>query len=137
VLRKDAKIELIRRVPLFERCSKRELALVASVADELDVGPGTTLAREGSNGREFVVLVDGTADVSRGGQKINELSGGDFLGEIALVSGRPRTATVTTTSAARILVVTDRAFGRLMEDSPSIQLKVLEALADRLSADAV
>jgi CRP/FNR family cyclic AMP-dependent transcriptional regulator len=137
VLRKDAKIELIKRVPLFERCSKRELAMVAAVADELDVGPGTMLTREGAAGREFVVLVDGTAEVTRGGQKINELAGGDFLGEIALVSGRPRTATVTTTSNARMLVVTDRAFGRLLDESPSIQLKVLRALADRLSADAV
>ena len=137
MLGRDAKIDLIRRVPLFERCSKRELALVASVADELDVAPGTVLTREDAIGREFVVLVDGTAEVTRGGRKINELAGGDFLGEIALVSGRPRTATVTTTSNARMLVVTDRAFRRLLEESPSIQMKVLEALADRLSADAV
>jgi CRP/FNR family cyclic AMP-dependent transcriptional regulator len=137
VLRKDAKIDLIRRVPLFERCSKRELALVASVADEIDVTSGTTLTREGTNGREFVVLVDGTAEVTRSGRKINELGSGDFLGEIALVSKRPRTATVTTTSNARMLVVTDRAFGRLHEESPSLQAKVLQALADRLNADAV
>jgi CRP-like cAMP-binding protein len=137
VLRKDAKIELIRRVPLFQRCSKRELAEVAAVADELDVSPGTVLTTEGAAGREFVILAEGHAVVSREGRTINELRGGDFLGEIALISGGRRTATVTTTSNVRMLVVTDRAFRSLIERLPSIQTKVMQALAERLSADNV
>jgi CRP/FNR family transcriptional regulator, cyclic AMP receptor protein len=137
VLRRDAKVELLKRVPLFAGCSKKELGEIAMVADEIDVGPGQVLTTEGDSGREFFVLVEGSADVRRNGRKVSALGSGDFFGEIALVSDRPRTATVTTTVPVRLLVVTDRAFRELMRKVPSIQLKVLTALADRLAADAV
>jgi CRP/FNR family transcriptional regulator, cyclic AMP receptor protein len=132
MLRKNAKLELLKRVPLFSLCSKKELEEVASLADEIDVPEGRALATEGASGREFVVIVDGAADVRRKGRKINALVSGDFLGEISLIAGVPRTATVTTTAPSRLLVVTAPAFKRLLRDSPSIQLKVLEALAHRL-----
>jgi len=132
MLRKDAKLELLKKVPLFERCSKKELHEVASLADEVDLPAGRKLATEGATGREFVVIVEGAADVHRKGRKINTLGSGDFLGEIALVAGVPRTATVTTTEPSRLLVVTSQAFKSLLRDSPSIQLKVLEALAARI-----
>jgi len=132
MLRKDAKIELLQRVPLFERCSRRELHEIAGLADELDVPAGRTLTTEGRTGYEFVVIVDGTASVKRKGRTINTLRSGDFLGEIALVTGTPRTATVATTSQSRVLVLTARDFRRLLRDTPAIQLKVLEALAARL-----
>ena len=98
---------------------------------------GQVLTTEGDSGREFFVLVDGAADVRRNGRKVGTLGSGDFFGEIALVSERPRTATVTTTGPVLLLVVTDRAFRELMRNMPSIQLKVLTALADRLAADSV
>jgi CRP/FNR family cyclic AMP-dependent transcriptional regulator len=132
VLHRNAKLELLKRVPLFERCSKKELNEVASLADEIDIPSGRTLTKEGAPGREFVVIVEGAADVTRKGRKINTLRSGDFLGEIALVTGAPRTATVTTTAPSRVLVVTSQAFRSLLRDSPSIQLKVLEALASRI-----
>jgi len=132
MLRKDAKIELIRKVPLFEACSKRELREVASVADEIMLREGTTLTKEGATGREFVVIVEGAAEVRRRGRKVNTLGNGDFLGEIAIVSGLPRTATVVTTTPTRVLVLTDRAFRAVLQEVPSMQLKVLEALARRL-----
>jgi CRP/FNR family transcriptional regulator, cyclic AMP receptor protein len=137
VLRRDAKVELLKRVPLFAGCSKKELGEIAMVADEIDVGAGEVLTTEGDSGREFFVLVDGAAEVHRNGRRVSALGSGDFFGEIALVSERPRTATVTTTVPVRLLVVTDRAFRELMRKVPSIQLKVLTALADRLAADAV
>jgi CRP/FNR family transcriptional regulator, cyclic AMP receptor protein len=136
VLRRDVKISLLRRVPLFAQCSKKELDRLALVADELDVREGTILTTEGDRGREFFVLVEGAADVRRKGRKVNTMHAGDFFGEIALVTERPRTATVTTTSPVRLLVVTDRSFRDLMRKMPSIQLKVLSTLADRLPADA-
>jgi CRP/FNR family cyclic AMP-dependent transcriptional regulator len=132
---RNSKIELLRNAPLFAHCSKKELAAVALIADEIDLPEGRVLTREGENGREFFVLIEGTADVRRKGRKINAMNPGDFFGEIALVSNRPRTATVTATSPVRALVVTDRAFRKLMRDLPSIRLKVLEAVADRLPAD--
>jgi len=134
-LRRDAKVELISRAPLFENCSKRELSEIASIADEIDLPEGKVLMREGESGREFVVLLEGSVDVTRKGRKLATRGAGEFLGEIALVSNVPRTATVTTASAVRALVVTDRAFRELMRRMPSIQLKVLEALADRVTHD--
>jgi CRP-like cAMP-binding protein len=135
MLRKNAKIELLKRVPLFERCSKRELAEIAALADELDLPGARDLTREGTRGREFLILVDGEADVVKEGRTVNQLGKGDFIGEIALVTGKPRTATVRTHGPARVLVVTATGFRRLMQDVPSIQGKVLAALAARLSPD--
>jgi CRP/FNR family transcriptional regulator, cyclic AMP receptor protein len=137
VLRKNAKIELIKRVPLFSHCSKKELGLVAQIADEIDLPEGKTLMREGDRGREFFVLVEGSADVRRRNRKVNTLGGGDFFGEIALVSQRPRTATVTTSSPVRALVVTDQSFRSLLDRAPDVQRKVLQALADRVAADSI
>jgi CRP/FNR family transcriptional regulator, cyclic AMP receptor protein len=132
-LRKDAKVDLIRHVPLFAQCSRKELAEVASIADEIDLPAGKELIREGERGREFFVLLEGTADVRKNARQIAEMKSGDFFGEIALVSDAPRTATVTTSSPVRALVVTDRSFRTLLRHSPSIQIKVLQALADRLT----
>jgi CRP-like cAMP-binding protein len=134
-LRKNAKVELIKRVPLFSQCSKRELAEVAAVADEIDLREGKELTRQGRPGREFFVLIEGEADVRKNGRKIATMKGGDFFGEIALVSSKPRTATVVATTPVRVLVLTERSFKRLLERSPSIQLKVLQALAERISDD--
>jgi CRP/FNR family transcriptional regulator, cyclic AMP receptor protein len=132
MLRKDAKVELIGHAPLFADCSKRELREIASVADEVVLPAGTTLTKEGASGREFVVIVEGAADVRRRGRKINSLGSGDFLGEIALIAGTPRTATVKTTQQTHALVLTAPAFRSLVRRVPSIQVKVLEALARRL-----
>ena len=136
MLRRDAKVDLLKRAPLFAQCTKRELGSVALVADEIDVREGRALTTEGDPGREFFVLIEGSADVRRKGRKVNTMEAGDFFGEISLVANRPRTATVIATSPVRLLVVTDRAFRELMRKMPSIQSKVLAALAERLPADA-
>ncbi|HEY3463381.1 MAG TPA: cyclic nucleotide-binding domain-containing protein [Gaiellaceae bacterium] len=135
MLRKNAKIELLKRVPLFSACSKRELGEIAMLADELDLPKARNLTKEGTAGWEFIVLIEGEADVVRKGRVVNELGPGDFVGEIALVSGKPRTATVRTRGPARILVVTASGFRVLMHDVPSIQAKVLAALAARIADD--
>ncbi len=83
-LGRNAKIELLKRVPLFAGCSKSELRVIALHADEVHLRAGTVLTREGRPGREFFVLVDGSVRVTRDGRKIAELSGGDWFGEIAL-----------------------------------------------------
>ena len=132
MLRKNAKLELMKSVPLFARCSKRELTEIASIADELDLDAGSTLTKQGARGQEFVVIAEGAADVVRNGKRINSLGSGDFLGEIALITAQPRTATVKTTAPTRILVVSASDFRRLLRRTPSIQEKVLEALAERL-----
>jgi CRP/FNR family transcriptional regulator, cyclic AMP receptor protein len=136
MLRKDAKIELLKRVPLFYACSKQELAQIASLADELHLPEARNLTQEGAGGWEFFVLVEGEADVLKDERVVNVLGPGDFIGEIALVTSRPRTATVRTRGPARILVLTASAFRILMHDVPSIEDKVLTALAARIPDDA-
>jgi CRP/FNR family transcriptional regulator, cyclic AMP receptor protein len=135
VLRRNEKVELIKKVPLFAGCSKGELEEIAHIADEIDLAEGKEMTREGSRGREFFVLLEGEADVTKNGSSINKLGSGDFFGEIALVSDSPRTATVTATSPVRALVITDRSFRRLLDEQPEIQRKVLVALAKRLAPD--
>jgi CRP/FNR family transcriptional regulator, cyclic AMP receptor protein len=136
VLGKNQKVELLKRTPLFSGCSKAELGALATMADELDLREGTVLTREGKPGREFFVLIEGTVAVTRDGKTIAELGAGDWFGEISLLTQTPRTATVTATSPLRVLVVTDRAFRRVVEAMPSIALKVLEKVGERLGHDA-
>ena len=129
----NTKIDLIKGVPLFSSASKQELAQIASIADELDFPEGKVLISEGDAGREFFVLVEGTAEVQRGGKKVAAIGAGDFFGEIALISKTPRNATITTTSPVRALVITDRAFRQLLDNQPQIAVGVLSALAERLA----
>lgn len=136
-LGRNAKIDLLKRVPLFAGCSKAELRELAVVADEIDLREGRTLVREGQRGREFFVLVDGSVRVSRNGRKLADLGPGDWFGEIALLTDTPRTATVTATSSVRVLVLTDRAFRRVVEWMPSIALKVLATVGQRLTKDGI
>jgi CRP/FNR family transcriptional regulator, cyclic AMP receptor protein len=133
----DKKVELIRKVPLFSHLSRKQLAEIAKVADEIDLREGKEMTREGAAGREFFVILEGNADVRRQGRKINSLKPGDFFGEIALVTSVPRTATVAATSPVRALVVTDRSFKRLLEQSPDIQTRVMEAMAVRLAPETL
>jgi CRP-like cAMP-binding protein len=130
---KNAKIDLLRRVPLFAASSKKELAEIASIADEVDLPEGKLLIKEGGQGREFFVLVAGTVDVIQGERTVREMGPGEFFGEIALVTKVPRSATIKATSPVRALVITDRAFRDLLERSPGIQLCVLKALAERVA----
>jgi CRP-like cAMP-binding protein len=136
-LGRDQKTELIRKVPLFSRCSRAELKEIAKLADEIDLRQGKEMTREGAPGREFFVLLEGTADVRKKGRKINTLRAGDFFGEISLVSRQPRTATVTATSPVRALVVTDYSFRHLLDESPQIKTKVMEAMAERLAPETL
>jgi CRP-like cAMP-binding protein len=136
-LGKNAKLEAIKAVPLFSGCNRKELSAIASVADEIDLPAGRTLTREGERGREFVVILEGSADVRKSGRKVNTLGPGDFLGEIALIANLPRTATVTTTAPVRALVVTQKGFRSVLARLPEIHMKLVQALAQRLAATSL
>jgi CRP-like cAMP-binding protein len=129
---KDQKLELIRRVPLFEHCGGRELEKIGQLADEVDVPAGKVLMREGATAQEFFAVIDGSMRVEQNGREIARLGPGDFFGEIALVDGGPRTATVIAEEPSRLLVVGHREFHALLEQNPGIQLQVLQALAKRV-----
>ena len=133
-LRSNAKIELLKSVPLFAGCSKAELRRLASIADEIDLR-ARNRPDAGRAHRARVLRPDrrnGPAS-TKSGRKVADLGAGDWLGEIALLTRAPRTATVTATSPLRTLVITDREFRRLVSEVPSIAMKVLGGVAERLS----
>jgi CRP/FNR family transcriptional regulator, cyclic AMP receptor protein len=134
-LDKNEKVALLRRVPLFARCTKAELVEVALSSDEREAPAGERLTEEGRRGREFFVLVEGAVVVRRGGRRLAALGPGDWFGEIAILTYKPRTTTVTATAPVRLLVIDDRAFRRLVETTPRIALTVLANVAERLEND--
>ena len=134
-LRKNAKVEMIRRVPLFGGCAKRDLQAIAGIADEIAWGDGRVIAKQGEKGREFFVIIDGAADVTVDGETVATLGAGDYFGEMSLLTDQPRTATVTATSPMRGLVIVDRAFARLLREEPGIQTSILATVAARAAAN--
>jgi CRP-like cAMP-binding protein len=129
---KKRRVDLIGNVWLFERCSQRELDVLQSAATALQVPAGRVLAEQGELGREFVVIVDGKASVTRDGTEIAVLGGGSFFGEMSLLDGRPRSATVTTLEPTQILVLTSGGFRNVVNTMPSVDRKMLAVLAERL-----
>jgi CRP-like cAMP-binding protein len=128
----DAKLELIRAVPLFSKLSQRELEQISQLADEVDVPAGHVLMRQGANGAEAFILASGAAESDRDGKHLASYQPGALVGEIALLAEGPRTATVTTTEPSRLLVLGHREFHSLMQAVPAIQACVLEDMARRL-----
>ncbi len=124
--------ESLRRLPIFAACSTRDLEAVARLSTTLDVPSGKVLGSEGVPGHEFVVIRAGTVEVTRGGEKLAELGPGDYFGEISLLDGGPRTATVTATTPVTIEVVERRDFDSLIERVPGLAQRIMLGLARRL-----
>ena len=131
---KDYKFKLLRSVPLFRTCSTRDIELLEGLSDEVDVKAGHVIIRQGARGHEFFIVIEGQLGVERDGTRLRTLGPGDFAGEIALVDGGLRTATVTADEPSRLLVIGHREFHSLMAQYPAIQLEVLQALAMRIRA---
>jgi len=125
-------VSLLKRVPLFERCSKRDLGKISSLAREVEYPAGTPVVREGEPGSELFIIVHGEVDVRTKSRKLATLAAGSYFGEIALITGSPRTASVTTGTPVRALVIKGRDFRKLLQDSPEIQYKVLQEVGKRL-----
>lgn len=123
--RRDAKLDRIAAVPLFSDLTNSGLQVVAREADEVTVPAGRRLIRQGATGREFIVVLEGEAVVQRNGESLRRLGRGDYAGEISLLTRRPRSATVTTTTPAHVLVITDHGFRRLVDGVPSLAVKLL------------
>ena len=128
----DQKLELLLGVPLFARLEREELEEIGRITEEMDAPAGKELTHEGRHEGYFFVIVTGTVRVERGGQKLNTLGDGDFLGEIALLDGGPRTATATTESPTALLAMTHQRFAQLLDASPSVRAAILEELGRRL-----
>ena len=127
-------VELLSQVPLFSELSKKELAAIARATKEVRHKPGSVLAKEGDSGLGFFMIMDGTAVVTVNGRPRSKLTAGDFYGEISLLDGGPRTATVTAETPMTLLGLTQWVFKRLVEQNPAIATKVLRVMAQRLRA---
>jgi CRP/FNR family cyclic AMP-dependent transcriptional regulator len=125
-------VEELSRVPLFSGCSRRDMQTIARVVKDIDHPAGTVIAREGDPGVGLFFIVEGTTEVTIGGRRKAKLGPGDFFGEIALLDGGPRTATVTATSDVKLLGLTEWTFRGLMLEHPQIAMKTLQAMAGRL-----
>lgn len=134
---RDNKLDALSSVRLFAGLNRRELATVAKASDAVSAAAGTTIVAEGSAGREFYLLLDGTATVRRNGRKVATLGPGDYFGEMALLDARPRSATVEAASDVSLLVIGPREFAAVLQQVPAVARKLLIGLAGRLrDADA-
>jgi CRP-like cAMP-binding protein len=124
-MRIDPKMRELQR--LFEDAPEQDLRAIASRADEIDVPAGFRLTQEGARGREVVLIASGAATVTRGGEEIATVGDGDIVGELALVTYAPRSATVTTTEPSRLFVLGERDFRDLVGSVPSFSWRVFAA----------
>jgi CRP/FNR family cyclic AMP-dependent transcriptional regulator len=129
---RDEKLDLLYRIPLFANLDKHKIERVGELTEEVDVPAGKVLIRQGDAGGDLMVLVSGQVAIERDGTRVTTLGPGDFFGEISLIDGRPRTATVTTETPSRVLVVSHREFHALMDQIPEVAAQILQALADRV-----
>jgi CRP-like cAMP-binding protein len=121
-------------ISLFAGCSAQDLRFLAKASDEVSVPAGTTLTTQGEVGREAFVLLAGTADVIRDGELVATLGPGDHVGELSLLDGGPRTATVTATSDVDLLVLSRPAFNGVLDEIPTLAHRLAVSLARRLRA---
>jgi CRP/FNR family transcriptional regulator, cyclic AMP receptor protein len=133
---RDEYMQCLASVPVFSKCSKKELQEIGEVATELILPPGKVLARQGEVGFEVFMLLDGTASVTRDGEQVATLGHGDFVGELAVLSGHPRNATVTAETELRVLVVTHAGLDQLLDHIPGLAKHLLYEVSERLVAAA-
>lgn len=125
--------ERLAAIPLFEHLDHRQLASVGALATVLDISAGRELIREGANGREFFLVAEGEAEVSRGGEVVATLGPGTFFGETALLLDQPRNATVTAKTDMVVEVIERRDFKGLLEAYPDLYAPLLQATAHQLA----
>jgi CRP-like cAMP-binding protein len=129
----DDKATALGRAPLFQNLARGELVELAKLTEDLEVGDGKVLAREGEIGHEFFVIVDGEVVVTKDGEEIRRLGPGEWFGEIALIWESPRrTATVAAAGPVRFFVLTRQSFRSLIDHHPDIENKVLDVLEERV-----
>ena len=125
-------MEMLGSVPVLSACTKDELRAIAGLGTEVGVEAGHTLTTQGATGKEFFLVLKGTARCLVDDREVARFGPGDFFGELALLSQVPRSATVVAETEMRLLVLDSREFSALLEDNPRVALKMLRRLADRI-----
>lgn len=131
-VRRAQKLELLAGIPLFASCSRRELSLLAALTVDRELPAGAVLTREGQAGGVAYIIAWGQAEVLRSGRRLGRVGPGDVVGELSLIDGLPRSATVQALTDLRVLAIDGRDLRRLLRRSPRIVRKLLEALAGRV-----
>lgn len=133
----DPKIDALSKVPLFAGCSRKELEFVVTRTDEVTVPAGKTLIKQGSFGDTFYLLLDGEASVEVDGRQRPPMRAGNFFGEISMLDRGQATATVVTTSAARLMVMSHAQFRDAVKANDNLLSQVMGAMAERLRRDSL
>jgi CRP/FNR family cyclic AMP-dependent transcriptional regulator len=123
--------ERLRAIPLFAGLAKKDRRRVAQQADEVDIEPGRHLVREGEFAYEFFAIEEGTAEVRRGDQYLADLGPGDFFGEMGLIEGSTRNASVTATTPITAIVMTGTAFRQVDRELPAVAKQIRKAIEER------
>jgi CRP/FNR family transcriptional regulator, cyclic AMP receptor protein len=129
---RDAYLDHLTTVPMFSALAKRDLQKIAKASDEVTIEEGRAVVQEGTIGHEAFVILEGKATVERKGLKVADLGPGDHFGELALLDGGPRTATVIATTPLTVLVLGQREFAGVLDSIPGIAHKLLATLATRI-----
>ena len=127
--------QTLARIPIFSECSRKELKAISKLVTPVTIAPGKVLVREGDPGREFMIIAEGTATVKRNGRKIAALGPGDFFGELAVLAGVPRTATVVADTTMVVEAMNRQEFSALLDESPAMAKKILLGAVKRLYAN--
>ena len=135
LMRHDEKIGHLQKIPLFADLSKKELRFLAQMTSETTVKQGSTVVKQGESGQEAMIVEDGTADVIRDGEKVDDLGPGDFFGEMSLINQMPRNADVVATSDMDLLVMDAREFSSVLSEYPEVAVKILKTVVERLVAN--
>lgn len=125
--------EQLAKVPLFAGLDKKHLKQISGLVTQIEVKAGKDLTREGEHGNEFIIVLEGEAEVKVGDTVVATRGPGDYFGEIALIANRPRTATVTATTPMKLEVIGRREFQTMLHDNPTIATELLGIAADRLA----
>jgi CRP-like cAMP-binding protein len=131
----DERVDLLRHAWLFTECTDEELSRIAGLARPQDAAAGTELCVEGEPGDDFFVLVDGNAEARVGGEKMSDLGPGSFFGEMALIDGGDRLATIVTTSPSKLLVLSRNDFNTMLSSAmPHVAPKLMQVMGERIRA---
>lgn len=125
--------EQLAKVPLFAGLDKKHLKQISGLVTQIEVKEGKELTREGEHGNEFIIVLEGEAEVKVGGTVVATRGPGDYFGEIALIANRPRTATVTAKTPMKLEVIGRREFQTMLHDNPGIATELLGIAADRIA----
>lgn len=123
--------ERLKQLPLFADLPTKQRGRIASWADEIDLPAGKHLIEQGAFAHEFFLITEGTAEVLHDGKHLADLGPGDFFGEIALLEGHRRTASVVTTSPMRVVVMFSREFDAMDRELPEVAERIRQEMLAR------